>query len=416
MSLKRKAVDIAVDASKKPKSNSSITSFFGQPKSSPTAASSQGNDAPDTTLTKFDKAAWLAKLTPEQHKLLQLEIDTLDPTWLGALASELTTPSFLDLKRFLAREAAAGAQVFPPPADIYSWSRSTPLTSIKAVILGQDPYHNNNQAHGLCFSVRPPTPAPQSLKNMYIALKRDYPSFTPPPNNSGLLTPWAESGVLLLNTCLTVRAHEANSHAKKGWEKFTQKVIDTVVAKRTKGVVFLAWGSPAQARCKGITGARHLVLKSVHPSPLSAHKGFFECGHFRKANEWLVERYGPEGAIEWGLGGSKAVTGAAAVGVKAAETAAASAEAAKTVAATKETAAVEGAAQVAEKGEIKAPVEPEAAAETKAPVELEDAAGTKTPEQPETTAADHPVETAQEEKVPEELEAEFDEPVELDDK
>jgi len=180
-------------------------------------------------------------------------------------------------------------------------SRHTPLPNVKAVILGQDPYHNINQAHGLCFSVRPPIPAPPSLKNMYIALKKDYPSFKEPPRNGGLLTPWADRGVLMLNTCLTVRAHEANSHAGKGWEKFTQKVIDTVARKRTKGVVFLAWGSPAQKRCAGVNGSKHLVLKSVHPSPLSAHKGFLDCGHFKKANEWLRERYGEEGEIDWNL-------------------------------------------------------------------------------------------------------------------
>lgn len=142
------------------------------------------------------------------------------------------------------------------------------------MILGQDPYHNFNQAHGLCFSVRPPTPAPPSLKNIYTALKNDYPTFRPPPKNGGLLTPWADNGVLLLNTCLTVRAHQANSHANKGWEKFTQKVIDIVNERRTKGVVFLAWGSPAQKRTTKVNKKRHLVLTSVHPSPLSAYKGF----------------------------------------------------------------------------------------------------------------------------------------------
>lgn len=188
-----------------------------------------------------------------------------------------------------------------------SRSRHTPLHTVRAVILGQDPYHNHNQAHGLCFSVRPPTSAPPSLKNIYTALKNDYPAFTPPPKNGGLLTPWADSGVLMLNTCLTVRAHEANSHAKKGWEEFTQKVIDVVAAKRSQGVVFLAWGSPAQKRLAKISGNKHLVLKSVHPSPLSAHKGegFFKTGQFKKANEWLRERYGAEGEIRWDLSAKK---------------------------------------------------------------------------------------------------------------
>lgn len=156
-------------------------------------------------------------------------------------------------------------------------SRHTPLNTVKAVITGQDPYHNPNQAHGLCFSVRPPTPAPPSLRNIYIALKKDYPDFKEPPKKGGLLTPWADHGVLMLNTCLTVRRNEANSHSGKGWELLTQKVIDTVAKVRTRGVVFLAWGSPAQQRVKDVEKVykeRHLILRSVHPSPLAAHKGF----------------------------------------------------------------------------------------------------------------------------------------------
>jgi len=169
------------------------------------------------------------------------------------------------------------------------------------VILGQDPYHNVNQAHGLAFSVRPPTPVPPSLRNMYTCLKNDYPNFIPPPNKGGLLTPWAERGVLLLNTCLTVRAHDANSHSNHGWEKFTQKVIDLVAAKRARGVVFMAWGTPAGKRVLKVDAKKHLVLKSVHPSPLSASRGFFTCRHFRLANDWLATRYGSEGRVDWAL-------------------------------------------------------------------------------------------------------------------
>lgn len=153
----------------------------------------------------------------------------------------------------------------------------------------------------MAFSVRPPTPAPPSLRNMYIALKKDYPSFVAPPKNGGLLTPWADRGVLMLNTCLTVRAHEANSHSNRGWERFTQRVIDLVAAKRTRGVVFMAWGTPAGRRVQKVDRQRHLVLQSVHPSPLSASRGFFDCGHFKKANEWLIERYGADGEIDWAL-------------------------------------------------------------------------------------------------------------------
>lgn len=181
-------------------------------------------------------------------------------------------------------------------------SRHTPLNTVKCVILGQDPYHGLNQAHGLCFSVRPPTPAPPSLVSIYKLLKIEYPdSFEPPPKNGGLLTPWADRGVLLLNTCLTVRAHEANSHANHGWERFTQKVIDIVARRRTNGVVFLAWGLPAGKRVAKLDRVRHCVLQSVHPSPLSAHKGFYECGHFQKTNAWLKQRYGEDGPIDWNL-------------------------------------------------------------------------------------------------------------------
>lgn len=205
---------------------------------------------------------------------------------------------------------------------------------MKVVIIGQDPYHNDNQAHGLAFSVRPPTRAPPSLVNIYKGIKRDYPDFQIPPNNGGLLTPWADRGVLMLNTCLTVRAHQANSHSNKGWERFTQKAIDLVARVRTNGVVFLAWGTPAGTRVAKVNRQKHCVLQSVHPSPLSAHRGFvsgfislslslslaglncfmlhrhesiltimiqFENGHFRKCNNWLASRYGEDGIIDWSL-------------------------------------------------------------------------------------------------------------------
>ncbi|KAF9765210.1 hypothetical protein IL306_002551 [Fusarium sp. DS 682] len=294
--LKRKAGASAGSDSKKPKANGNIASFFGAaPKP---AGASASTSAP---AVKFDKAKWVASLKPEQKELLQLEIDTLDESWLAHLKDDLVSKEFLDLKRFLEREISSGRKVFPPRNDIYSWSRHTPFSNVKVVIVGQDPYHNDNQAHGLAFSVRPPTPAPPSLKNMYIALKKDYPTFEPPPNRGGLLTPWADRGVLMLNTCLTVRAHEANSHSNRGWEKLTQRVIDLVAQKRARGVVFMAWGTPAGKRVQKIDRVKHLVLQSVHPSPLSASRGFFDCGHFRKANDWLVTRYGPEGEIDWAL-------------------------------------------------------------------------------------------------------------------
>ena len=310
-SLKRKAEPLTASNNdpKKPKKDASLTAFFGAPKSAASSSASNGASTLDPAPLMFDKDKWASSLPPEKRSLLKLEIDTLDPSWLSHLRDEVTSREFLDLKRFLQQEIDSGKKIFPPLEEVYSWSRYTPLHNVQAVILGQDPYHNHNQAHGLCFSVRPPTPAPPSLKNMFIALKKDYPRFTPPPNNKGLLTPWAEQGVLLLNTCLTVRAHEANSHANHGWERFTQKVIDTVVKVRSRGVVFLAWGTPAQKRCAKITGTKHLVLKSVHPSPLSASRGFFDCGHFKKTNEWLSERYGVDGEINWDLSGTKPAKG-----------------------------------------------------------------------------------------------------------
>ncbi|KAH7155429.1 uracil-DNA glycosylase-like protein [Dactylonectria estremocensis] len=291
--LKRKAASAANGGdAKKPKANGSIASFFG---AAPKPA------APATPVVKFDKAKWVASLTEEQKDLLKLEIDTLDESWLAHLKDDVTTKEFLDLKRFLNRESSAGRKWFPPKEDVYSWSRHTPFHNVKVVIVGQDPYHNVNQAHGLAFSVRPPAPAPPSLKNMYIALKKDYPSFVPPPNKGGLLTPWADRGVLMINTCLTVRAHEANSHSNRGWERFTQKVIDLTAQKRTRGVAYMAWGTPAGKRVQKIDRGRHLVLQSVHPSPLSASRGFFDCHHFKLANEWLIDRYGADGEIDWAL-------------------------------------------------------------------------------------------------------------------
>ncbi|KAG5518996.1 hypothetical protein PMAC_002527 [Pneumocystis sp. 'macacae'] len=251
---------------------SSMMSFFH---------SKSANQA--TITTKFNKQKWIQGLTEDQKELLKLEIESLHESWLN-------------LKAFLKQEKKIHT-IFPPDKDIYSWSHYTPLDTVKVVILGQDPYHNYNQAHGLCFSVCPPTPPPPSLKNIFIALQNDYASFNIPKN--GLLTPWAKRGVLLLNSSLTVRAHQAGSHAQKGWEEFTDKVIQAVQKNRVNGVVFLAWGSPAAKRVENVDKNIHLVLKSVHPSPLSASKGFFNCGHFKKTNEWLSKRYGDDGTINW---------------------------------------------------------------------------------------------------------------------
>jgi len=220
------------------------------------------------------------------------------------LKDELVSTSFMNLKKFLQDEKKRNQVVYPPDQDIYSWSRYTPLDTVKVVIIGQDPYHGPRQAHGLCFSVVPPTAAPPSLKNIYISLKHDFPEFVPPPRNGGLLTPWAQNGVLMLNTCLTVREKDPNSHKDKGWERLTQSVIDVVAQKRIRGVAFMAWGKPAGTRVTRIDKKKHLVLTSVHPSPFSARNGFLDCGHFKRANEWLRDRYGAEGPVNWNLDGS----------------------------------------------------------------------------------------------------------------
>ncbi|ORY86190.1 uracil-DNA glycosylase-like protein [Protomyces lactucae-debilis] len=294
---KRSAAAAASPVAKKLKATT-ITSFFAKdPAAAPSPAKAKEVETP------FSKQSWIDSLSVENKDLLKLEIDTLHESWLSLLHKELTKPYFLKLKEFLAGERRKH-KIFPPAPDVYAWSRHTPFESVKVVILGQDPYHNDGQAHGLCFSVQAPTPPPPSLKNIYKCLKIEYPDFQIPKHGS--LLAWADRGVLLqphtnnrLNTCLTVQAHQANSHQKRGWETFTQRVLDLVAEKRTNGVVFMAWGKPASKRVEGLDLQRHLRLESVHPSPLSASRGFFEGGHFTKANVWLTERYGVDAKIDW---------------------------------------------------------------------------------------------------------------------
>ncbi|EIW69791.1 hypothetical protein TREMEDRAFT_29872 [Tremella mesenterica DSM 1558] len=220
--------------------------------------------------------------------------------WLIALQEEFVKPYFLTLKQFITNEQKT-KKVFPPPQDIYSWSRLCPLKDVRVVIIaGQDPYHDDNQAHGLAFSVRKGVRVPPSLRNIYKEMSEDVDGFKIPPH--GDLSEWARHGVLLLNTSLTVRAHEAASHSNRGWETFTAAVLKVVTSRlvpRGNGVVFMAWGAHAQKMCSGVDKNKHLILKSVHPSPLSAMRGFFGSKHFTKANAWLEERYGSEGGIDW---------------------------------------------------------------------------------------------------------------------
>ncbi|OZJ04680.1 hypothetical protein BZG36_02545 [Bifiguratus adelaidae] len=203
--------------------------------------------------------AW-KHLTPEQRALLATEEKTMHRSWLKLLAPEMAKPYFIELKKLVQSEAKAGKKIFPPESEVYSWSNFTPLDNVKVVILGQDPYHNDGQAHGLCFSVRKGVRIPPSLVNIYKGLKIDIPDFRVP--NHGYLENWAKEGVLMLNTCLTVRAHEANSHSNKGWEKFTDHIMEHLGQKRSN-IVFMLWGKPAQLRGSKINRKQHLGSSSV---------------------------------------------------------------------------------------------------------------------------------------------------------
>ena len=198
------------------------------------------------------------------------------------IAIESTKPYYSDLMKFVDAEYAAG-EVFPPREKIFRSLELTPVDSVKCVILGQDPYHDVGQAHGLAFSVNPGVKIPPSLANIYKELQDELGTYIP---DNGFLEKWAKQGVLLLNTVLTVRAHEANSHKGKGWEKFTDAVISEV-NKLDTPVVYMLWGKPAQSKKKLLDNPKHLVLETVHPSPLSVYRGFWGCGHFAKCNEFL---------------------------------------------------------------------------------------------------------------------------------
>ncbi|GAN11140.1 uracil-DNA glycosylase [Mucor ambiguus] len=247
-----------------------------------------------TTAKKRDPKDLFKGASQETLELLDLEITTMNYEWLKVLAPEMTKPYFLKLKRYLKAELAAKKTIFPPLNQIYSWSNYTPPSKVKVVILGQDPYHNFNQAHGLCFSVVKGVKVPPSLVNMYKALSMEYSDFKIP--NHGYLEEWAKQGVLLLNTSLSVEAHKAGSHANQGWEQFTDAIIKYLNEKKAN-IVFMLWGSHAQKKGARINKSKHHVLTSVHPSPLSAHRGFFECKHFSKANAYLKEHGNEE--INW---------------------------------------------------------------------------------------------------------------------
>ena len=208
----------------------------------------------------------------------------LNGDWEEALRGEFKKPYYKELYYFIKNEYET-KQIFPPFEDLFSAFHFTALKDVKVVILGQDPYHNDGQAHGLSFSVKPEVAIPPSLLNIYKELQADLGTYIP---DNGYLLKWAKQGVFLLNAVLTVRAHNAASHSNKGWEKFTDAVIE-ILNKEDRPIVFLLWGRFAKEKAKMLNNPKHLVLKTVHPSPLSAYRGFFGCKHFSKANEFLIK-------------------------------------------------------------------------------------------------------------------------------
>ena len=219
----------------------------------------------------------------------------LEPGWKARIGDYLERPEMQALAAFLREEKRAGKVIYPPGPEIFAAFDHTPFGAVRVVILGQDPYHGPGQAHGLCFSVRPGVRIPPSRDNIFKEISRDL--GLPRPDH-GCLTPWADRGVLLLNAVLTVERGVAGSHQGKGWEGFTDAAIDALNRERD-GLVFMLWGSYAQRKGRLIDTRRHRVLTAVHPSPLSAHRGFIGCGHFSAANAWL-DQHG-QAPIDWSL-------------------------------------------------------------------------------------------------------------------
>ncbi|MFK7819930.1 MAG: uracil-DNA glycosylase [Planctomycetaceae bacterium] len=222
-----------------------------------------------------------------------MRTDTLSECWRTALADAMESPSFNELQKFVASERQEH-EVYPADEDVLAALAATPLSSVRVLILGQDPYHGEGQAHGLSFSVQPGVRIPPSLRNIYKELEAD---LSIEPAQHGCLTAWAKQGVLLLNTVLTVRAGEANSHRKRGWEELTDQIIDTV--NEQPNVAFVLWGKPSQKKSERVDASRHLIIESPHPSPLSARRGFFGSKPFSKINAFL-QQHGEE-PIEWRL-------------------------------------------------------------------------------------------------------------------
>lgn len=208
-------------------------------------------------------------------------------SWHEVIGAEKNQPYFQQIIQTVKQARAGGEVIYPPEADMFTAFKLTDFANLKVVLIGQDPYHGPNQAHGLSFSVRSGVAIPPSLRNMYKELALEYPDFRQPEH--GCLESWATQGVLLLNTCLTVVANQANSHRHLGWDQFTDQVIRAISAK-AEPVVFLLWGAHAIKKQQLINAQKHHILTAPHPSPLSAHRGFLGCGHFAAANQWLVQQ------------------------------------------------------------------------------------------------------------------------------
>jgi uracil-DNA glycosylase len=219
----------------------------------------------------------------------------LPDSWLNLIGKEFALPYFAQLKDFLLSEKEAGYTIYPSGSFIFQALKLTPPEKVKVVIIGQDPYHGPGQAHGLCFSVPNGVPIPPSLRNIFKELQQD---INLPYPSHGNLESWASQGVLLLNATLTVRANQPGTHQNKGWETFTNSIISNL-STQYSSLVFLLWGSFAQAKSQLISPEKHLILKAPHPSPLSAHRGFLGCKHFSKTNEWLISK--GKTPIIWGL-------------------------------------------------------------------------------------------------------------------
>ncbi|XP_045615322.1 uracil-DNA glycosylase [Procambarus clarkii] len=291
--LKRKSKDVEGNEIKKTKKSEEIHSSSDITRTPP----KNPDNKPQLNMTPEQKERMM-------HNKLKAEIkkqcnqtpalhDNIGHSWYVALKPQFVQPYFTKLSTFLVQERNK-ATIYPPENEVFSWTHHCKLEDIKVVILGQDPYHGPRQAHGLCFSVQLGVQPPPSLINMYKELESDIPGFERPSH--GYLLGWAKQGVLLLNACLTVQAHKANSHKDHGWEKFTDCVIKTI-SDSNKGVVFLLWGSYAQKKAVVVDKKKHHLLNAPHPSPLSAHRGFLGCKHFSKCNELLKK--GGKKPVDW---------------------------------------------------------------------------------------------------------------------